>query len=66
MLHGLHAWARSKDAEYMADISGRAVITEVDGEMFDTVWDRVSLAVLIPAIYLDIVLRPIASTLADI
>lgn len=36
MLHGLHAWARGEDAEYMADISGRAMTTEICGEMFDT------------------------------
>lgn len=38
MLHGFHAWARGEDAEYMADISGRAMTIEVRGEMLDTVW----------------------------
>jgi hypothetical protein len=40
MLHGLHAWARSEDAEFMADISARAMIAKICGEMFDTIFGR--------------------------
>jgi hypothetical protein len=67
MLHGLHAWAGGEDAEYMADISAGAVIAEVCGRMFDTSFGtEYPLAVVIPATFLDIALRVIASRLVDI
>jgi len=67
MLHGLHVWARGEDAEYMADISAGVVIAELCGEMFDTSFGtEYPVSVLIPATFLDIVLRVTVSRLADI